>query len=142
MLVVSHDETTQLTKYLAMIKFVLMVNKQGQTRLASYFQWYPIQERVALEAEVQNAHDRRHFFVCYISLRGWFRSFEGACRGRSSSVPSSNTADLKLYTGDMPPCSSWWLWTATRKTNCQFWSSFTALWRPWTNTLKVSVNWM
>ena len=38
----------------AMIKFVLMVNKQGQTRLASYFQWYPIQERVALEAEVNN----------------------------------------------------------------------------------------
>ena len=37
-----------------MIKFVLMVNKQGQTRLASYFQWYPIQERVALEAEVGN----------------------------------------------------------------------------------------
>ena len=35
-----------------MIKFVLMVNKQGQTRLASYFEWYPIQERVALEAEV------------------------------------------------------------------------------------------
>lgn len=35
-----------------MIKFVLMVNKQGQTRLASYFEWYPTQERVALEAEV------------------------------------------------------------------------------------------
>lgn len=29
-----------------------MVNKQGQTRLASYYEWYPIQERVALEAEV------------------------------------------------------------------------------------------
>jgi hypothetical protein len=37
-----------------MIKFVLMVNKQGQTRLASYFEWFPIQERVALEAEVFN----------------------------------------------------------------------------------------
>jgi AP-4 complex subunit sigma-1 len=36
-----------------MIKFVLMVNKQGQTRLANYFAWYPIQERVALEAEVK-----------------------------------------------------------------------------------------
>jgi AP-4 complex subunit sigma-1 len=35
-----------------MIKFVLMVNKQGQTRLASYFQWYSVQERVALEAEI------------------------------------------------------------------------------------------
>jgi hypothetical protein len=35
-----------------MIKFVLMVNKQGQTRLASYYDWMPYQERVALEAEV------------------------------------------------------------------------------------------
>jgi hypothetical protein len=35
-----------------MIKFVLMVNKQGQTRLASYFEWYPTSERVSLEAEV------------------------------------------------------------------------------------------
>lgn len=39
-----------------MIKFVLMVNKQGQTRLASYYEWYPIQERVALEAEVNSSH--------------------------------------------------------------------------------------
>ena len=29
-----------------------MVNKQGQTRLASYYEWFPIQERVTLEAEV------------------------------------------------------------------------------------------
>ncbi len=31
-----------------------MVNKQGQTRLANYFEWMPIQERVTLEAEVTN----------------------------------------------------------------------------------------
>ena len=30
-----------------------MVNKQGQTRLASYYEYFPIQERVALEAEVR-----------------------------------------------------------------------------------------
>jgi hypothetical protein len=35
-----------------MIKFVLMVNKQGQTRLANYFEWLPVRERTALEAEV------------------------------------------------------------------------------------------
>ena len=29
-----------------------MVNKQGQTRLASYYEWFPFQERVALEAEI------------------------------------------------------------------------------------------
>ncbi|GMF32211.1 unnamed protein product [Phytophthora fragariaefolia] len=35
-----------------MIKFVLMVNKQGQTRLAQYYEFLSIQERVALEAEI------------------------------------------------------------------------------------------
>ena len=35
-----------------MIKFLLMVNKQGQTRLSSYYEWLPVSERVALEAEI------------------------------------------------------------------------------------------
>lgn len=35
-----------------MIQFVLMVNKQGQTRLANYYEWMPIPERTALEAEI------------------------------------------------------------------------------------------
>ena len=35
-----------------MIKFVLMVNKQGQTRLSTYYDWMDMDERVALEAEV------------------------------------------------------------------------------------------
>jgi hypothetical protein len=34
------------------IKFILMVNKQGQTRLASYYDWLSIEERTALEAEI------------------------------------------------------------------------------------------
>jgi hypothetical protein len=43
------------------IKFVLMVNKQGQTRLANYFEWLSNQERVALEAEVSGWGGR---FLC------------------------------------------------------------------------------
>ena len=35
-----------------MIKFVLMVNKQGQTRLSAYYEWMNMPERVALEAEI------------------------------------------------------------------------------------------
>lgn len=35
-----------------MIKFVLMVNKQGQTRLSTYYDWLDLDERVALESEV------------------------------------------------------------------------------------------
>jgi AP-4 complex subunit sigma-1 len=34
------------------IKFVLLVNKQGQTRLAKYYEDFPIEERIALEGEV------------------------------------------------------------------------------------------
>ena len=35
-----------------MIKFLLMVNKQGQTRLANYYDWQTIDERSTLEAEI------------------------------------------------------------------------------------------
>ena len=35
-----------------MIKFILMVNKQGQTRLAAYYEFLSIDERTALEAEI------------------------------------------------------------------------------------------
>ena len=34
------------------LRFVLMVNKQGQTRLAQYYERQPMDERCALEAEV------------------------------------------------------------------------------------------
>eukprot|EP00162_Nutomonas_longa_P002439 comp13074_c0_seq1/m.17705 comp13074_c0_seq1/g.17705 ORF comp13074_c0_seq1/g.17705 comp13074_c0_seq1/m.17705 type:complete len:144 (-) comp13074_c0_seq1:53-484(-) len=34
------------------IKFVLLVNKQGQTRLAQYFQYMSIDERSTLEGEI------------------------------------------------------------------------------------------
>mmetsp|Transcript_1731 Transcript_1731/g.2420 ORF Transcript_1731/g.2420 Transcript_1731/m.2420 type:complete len:154 (-) Transcript_1731:91-552(-) len=55
-----------------MIKFVLMVNKQGQTRLASYFEWYPIQERVALEAEIiRRCLSRTEFQCSFIEYRGF-----------------------------------------------------------------------
>ena len=34
------------------MRFVLMVNKQGQTRLAQYYETHKMDERCALEAEV------------------------------------------------------------------------------------------
>ncbi len=34
------------------IKFILMVNKQGQTRMATYYDWLSLEERSALEAEI------------------------------------------------------------------------------------------
>lgn len=35
-----------------MIRFILMVNKQGQTRLSQYYEFLEISERVALEGEL------------------------------------------------------------------------------------------
>ena len=34
------------------INFILMVNKQGQTRLSNYYNWLTIDERSTLEAEI------------------------------------------------------------------------------------------
>lgn len=34
------------------IRFVLMVNKQGQTRLAQYYEYLTLEERRALEGEI------------------------------------------------------------------------------------------
>jgi AP-4 complex subunit sigma-1 len=54
------------------IKFVLMVNKQGQTRLASYHEWLPIQERVALETEIIRRCLLRTEFQCSVlEYRGY-----------------------------------------------------------------------
>jgi hypothetical protein len=35
-----------------MIQFILLVNKQGQTRVAQYYRYKPLEERVGLETEV------------------------------------------------------------------------------------------
>jgi AP-4 complex subunit sigma-1 len=54
-----------------MIQFVLMVNKQGQTRLASYFSWYPLQERAVLEAEIiRRCLSRTEFQCSFLEYRG------------------------------------------------------------------------
>ena len=54
------------------IKFVLMVNKQGQTRLASYFEWLPLEERTSLEAEIiRRCLSRTEFQCSFIEYRGY-----------------------------------------------------------------------
>lgn len=55
-----------------MIKFILMVNKHGQTRLASYYEWFPIQERVALEAEIiRRCLSRTEYQCSFFEYRGY-----------------------------------------------------------------------
>ncbi|CAM9163664.1 unnamed protein product [Sphacelaria rigidula] len=55
-----------------MIKFVLMVNKMGQTRVSSYYEWMPIPERVALEAEVvRRCFSRSELQCSFFEFRGY-----------------------------------------------------------------------
>ena len=35
-----------------MLKFVLLVNKQGQTRLSQYYEYATVEERVIMEADI------------------------------------------------------------------------------------------
>ncbi len=53
------------------IKFILMVNKQGQTRLANYYDWTSIEERSALEAElVRKCLGRTETLCSFLDFRG------------------------------------------------------------------------
>lgn len=65
----SYGTTVQVGK---MIKFVLMVNKMGQTRVSSYYDWMPIPERVALEAEVvRRCFSRSELQCSFFEFRGY-----------------------------------------------------------------------
>lgn len=55
-----------------MIKFILWVNKQGQTRLSSYYEWLSIEERGALEAELIRSCLKRTENQCsFMEFRGY-----------------------------------------------------------------------
>jgi len=55
-----------------MISFVLMVNKQGQTRLSKYYEWLPMEERVALESEIiRKCLSRSELQCSFLEYRGY-----------------------------------------------------------------------
>jgi len=55
-----------------MISFILMVNKQGQTRLSSYYQWLNKEERIALESEIiRKCLSRSEFQCSFVEYRGF-----------------------------------------------------------------------
>merc|ERR1719517_355423 len=55
-----------------MISFLLMVNKQGQTRLSKYYEWLPMEERVALESEIiRKCLSRTEFQCSFLEYRGY-----------------------------------------------------------------------
>jgi AP-4 complex subunit sigma-1 len=56
---------------MAPVKFILMVNKQGQTRLAQYYDWHSIDERSALEAEIiRKCLSRTELHCNFLEYRG------------------------------------------------------------------------
>mmetsp|Transcript_7947 Transcript_7947/g.9566 ORF Transcript_7947/g.9566 Transcript_7947/m.9566 type:complete len:161 (-) Transcript_7947:230-712(-) len=55
-----------------MISFLLMVNKQGQTRLSSYYEWMEMAERVALESEIiRKCLSRSELQCSFVEYRGF-----------------------------------------------------------------------
>lgn len=55
-----------------MIKFILMVNKQGQTRLAQYYEFLSVKERVALESElIRRCLSRNEGQCSFLEYRGY-----------------------------------------------------------------------
>mmetsp|Transcript_6509 Transcript_6509/g.14125 ORF Transcript_6509/g.14125 Transcript_6509/m.14125 type:complete len:169 (+) Transcript_6509:196-702(+) len=55
-----------------MISFILMVNKQGQPRLSSYYEWMDMQERVALESEIiRKCLSRSELQCSFLEYRGF-----------------------------------------------------------------------
>lgn len=55
-----------------MISFILMVNKQGQTRLSSYYEWISMAERVALESEIiRKCLSRSELQCSFVEYRGY-----------------------------------------------------------------------
>eukprot|EP00815_Leptocylindrus_aporus_P010572 CAMPEP_0116052746 /NCGR_PEP_ID=MMETSP0322-20121206/1750_1 /TAXON_ID=163516 /ORGANISM="Leptocylindrus danicus var. apora, Strain B651" /LENGTH=167 /DNA_ID=CAMNT_0003535727 /DNA_START=178 /DNA_END=681 /DNA_ORIENTATION=+ len=54
------------------ISFILMVNKQGQTRLSSYYEWISIAEKVALESEIiRKCLSRSELQCSFLEYRGF-----------------------------------------------------------------------
>mmetsp|Transcript_10941 Transcript_10941/g.16411 ORF Transcript_10941/g.16411 Transcript_10941/m.16411 type:complete len:166 (-) Transcript_10941:184-681(-) len=55
-----------------MISFILMVNKQGQTRLSSYYEWISMAERTALESEIiRKCLSRSELQCSFLEYRGF-----------------------------------------------------------------------
>mmetsp|Transcript_7385 Transcript_7385/g.10768 ORF Transcript_7385/g.10768 Transcript_7385/m.10768 type:complete len:161 (+) Transcript_7385:140-622(+) len=55
-----------------MISFLLMVNKQGQTRLSSYYEWISMAERTALESEIiRKCLSRSELQCSFLEYRGY-----------------------------------------------------------------------
>ncbi|CAJ1380674.1 unnamed protein product, partial [Effrenium voratum] len=85
----------------AMIKFILMVNKQGQTRLAQYYDFLSVRERVTLEGELirkcLSRSESQCSFVEYRDYRVVYRRYASLyfIAGRPDSVLSVRVRPMR-----------------------------------------------
>ena len=75
-----------------MIQFILMVNKQGQTRISKYYNSFSVQEKITLEGELIRK--------CLSRTEGQVRKLIQSLKVYSAHF--QNTDSIKCYTGDMP----------------------------------------
>lgn len=96
------------------ISFVLLVNKQGQTRLAKYTdQEMSVEEKRALEGEiVRKCLTRSEKQVSHCEMH------PPRYPPRSTSAPLWSIAITRSSTGGTPRCSFWLAWTVTRCAFC------------------------
>jgi len=63
---------TQTIFSLTTVIFSINRNKQGQTRLSSYYTWLPIEERTALESEIiRKCLSRSEYSCSFVEFRGY-----------------------------------------------------------------------
>ena len=85
-----------------MIKFILMVNKQGQTRLSQYYEYLSIEERAALEPEIVrkclSRSDRQCSFLEYRGYKVVYRRYASLffIVGVADSPPENELAILEF----------------------------------------------
>mmetsp|Transcript_24261 Transcript_24261/g.50326 ORF Transcript_24261/g.50326 Transcript_24261/m.50326 type:complete len:169 (-) Transcript_24261:182-688(-) len=84
-----------------MISFILMVNKQGQTRLSSYYEWMDMQERVALESEIiRKCLSRSELQCSFLEYRG-FKVIYRRYASLFFIVGTKADLDARVALGDM-----------------------------------------
>lgn len=105
------------------IEFILMVNKQGQTRLSRYYSHFTIAEKNALESEIiRKCLGRTELQVNVYRIKFDLDSLEikklhlsNDCAFLFVSALSLNIETTKLFTEDTPPFSSLLAWLEKKR---------------------------
>ncbi|XP_024967578.1 AP-4 complex subunit sigma isoform X1 [Cynara cardunculus var. scolymus] len=141
------------------IRFVLMVNKQGQTRLAQYYEYLTLEERRALEGEIVRKclarNEQQCSFVEHRTYKIVYRRY--ASLFFLVGVDNEEVSRAHTFTIMCPVyinCISWFcksciLYRPTvfhfilfwGRMSLQSWNSYISWLKPWTDILATCVSW-